>query len=293
MRVGGGTSAPRPPPPQERRRKQRQPPSSEQCSIENFGKFCHLPSTSVRHHPALFVSYSSCQLTIRTARGAILHCVMPLEPIDPVSDSRVEHRTAPLNGYTYHYLYAEPAGGKFKATIFLVSFPIALHAVASAGGYACLAIGAAALRSESMVADGASHLQIHGWPDCSAGWRYQIPALLEMGFRVVAPDLMGFGGTVSLCCFMISHSILASLLLQSDPARVVGGLRVARGNMTGLSLRFRTLPRSHPTTFRYTDLSALQTTLQSWRRLSVQRLLSSEVTTGMQILSRRQYSFIC
>jgi hypothetical protein len=39
-------------------------------------------------------------------------------------------------------------------------------------------------------------LQIHGWPDLSIGWRYQIPFLLDMGFRVVAPDLMGFGGTV-------------------------------------------------------------------------------------------------
>jgi hypothetical protein len=41
------------------------------------------------------------------------------------------------------------------------------------------------------LADGDLHLQIHGWPDCSAGWRFQIPALLGMGFRVVAPDLMG------------------------------------------------------------------------------------------------------
>ena len=36
---------------------------------------------------------------------------------------------------------------------------------------------------------------IHGWPDLSMGWRNQIPMLLEMGYRVVAPDIMGFGGT--------------------------------------------------------------------------------------------------
>ena len=29
------------------------------------------------------------------------------------------------------------------------------------------------------------------------GWRYQIPLLVDMGFRVVAPDMMGYGGTVS------------------------------------------------------------------------------------------------
>lgn len=50
----------------------------------------------------------------------ILHCVMSLRPIAPV-DSRVEHKTAVLNGYSYHYLYGVPPGGKFKATIFLVS----------------------------------------------------------------------------------------------------------------------------------------------------------------------------
>lgn len=37
--------------------------------------------------------------------------------------------------------------------------------------------------------------KIHGWPDLWFGWRNQIPVLLESGFRVVCPDIMGFGGT--------------------------------------------------------------------------------------------------
>ena len=37
--------------------------------------------------------------------------------------------------------------------------------------------------------------KIHGWPDLAIGWRFQIPVLLKMGYRVVCPDLMGFGGT--------------------------------------------------------------------------------------------------
>lgn len=45
---------------------------------------------------------------------------MPLRPIDP-EDARVEHKTAVLNGNSYHYLYGVPAGGKFHATVFLVS----------------------------------------------------------------------------------------------------------------------------------------------------------------------------
>jgi pimeloyl-ACP methyl ester carboxylesterase len=36
---------------------------------------------------------------------------------------------------------------------------------------------------------------IHGWPDLSLGWRYQIPFLTSLGLRVIAPDMMGYGGT--------------------------------------------------------------------------------------------------
>ena len=36
-------------------------------------------------------------------------------------------------------------------------------------------------------------LLLHGFPDSSALWRNQIPALLGAGFRVVAPDLRGYG----------------------------------------------------------------------------------------------------
>jgi len=78
-----------------------------------------------------------------------------LQPIDPDSDPRISHKTTRLNGYTYHYLYAEPKDGKYTHNVFL----------------------------------------IHGWPDLSMGWRYQIPVLVDMGCRVVAPDMMGYGGT--------------------------------------------------------------------------------------------------
>lgn len=34
------------------------------------------------------------------------------------------------------------------------------------------------------------------WPDLSVGWRYQIPMFQQKGFRVVVPDIIGFGRTV-------------------------------------------------------------------------------------------------
>ncbi len=35
----------------------------------------------------------------------------------------------------------------------------------------------------------------HGFPELSWSWRHQIPALAEAGYRVIAPDLRGYGDT--------------------------------------------------------------------------------------------------
>lgn len=76
--------------------------------------------------------------------------------VDKISpnDSRVEYKTANLNGITYSYILAEPKDKPLN-TIFLV----------------------------------------HGFPDFSFGWRYQIPLLTSLGLRVVALDMMGYSGT--------------------------------------------------------------------------------------------------
>jgi pimeloyl-ACP methyl ester carboxylesterase len=41
--------------------------------------------------------------------------------------------------------------------------------------------------------EGPAVLLLHGFPDSSRLWRYQIPALVQAGYRVIAPDLRGFG----------------------------------------------------------------------------------------------------
>ena len=33
---------------------------------------------------------------------------------------------------------------------------------------------------------------LHGFPQSNHMWRFQIPALVEAGFRVVAPDMRGY-----------------------------------------------------------------------------------------------------
>ena len=41
--------------------------------------------------------------------------------------------------------------------------------------------------------EGAPVLLIHGWPDSARLWRHQVPHLVSNGFRVITPDLRGFG----------------------------------------------------------------------------------------------------
>ncbi|KAL4916593.1 Alpha/Beta hydrolase protein [Aspergillus aurantiobrunneus] len=80
---------------------------------------------------------------------------MAVDKIKVSGDSRVDHRSAFVNGKTYGYLYSEPDSGKYKGTVVL----------------------------------------LHGFPDLSIGWRYQIPLFINKGFRVIAPDCIGYGRT--------------------------------------------------------------------------------------------------
>ncbi|KAJ1931488.1 hypothetical protein EC988_009771, partial [Linderina pennispora] len=36
---------------------------------------------------------------------------------------------------------------------------------------------------------------VHGFPDLWYGWRYQIPYLVKLGYRVIVPDVRGYGQT--------------------------------------------------------------------------------------------------
>ncbi|KAI8315236.1 Laccase abr2 [Colletotrichum sp. SAR11_240] len=105
-----------------------------------------------------------------------------------LNDPRVKYQTATLNGVEYNYILAEPASGNVVGTIFL----------------------------------------IHGWPDMSLGWRNQIPYLLSKGLRVVAPDMMGYGGTdapedVSFYTFKRASDDIAALASHLGLSRIILG----------------------------------------------------------------------
>ncbi|KAG6173806.1 hypothetical protein E4U34_007233 [Claviceps purpurea] len=70
-------------------------------------------------------------------------------------DPRVREETAEIRGKTYSYIIGEPKNQQPIDTVFL----------------------------------------IHGWPDLNFGWRSQIPFLMSLGFRVVAPSMVGYAGT--------------------------------------------------------------------------------------------------
>src|SRR5256885_3808083 len=67
---------------------------------------------------------------------------------------------------------------------------------------------------------------LHGWPDTGELWRYQIPALAAAGYRVIAPDLRGFGDSGK----------------PTDPAAYTPGSPV--GDVVGL-LDALAVPRAH------------------------------------------------
>jgi pimeloyl-ACP methyl ester carboxylesterase len=41
--------------------------------------------------------------------------------------------------------------------------------------------------------EGVPVLMLHGWPDSARLWRHQVPVLAGHGYRVITPDLRGFG----------------------------------------------------------------------------------------------------
>lgn len=41
--------------------------------------------------------------------------------------------------------------------------------------------------------DGPLLVFVHGWPELSLSWRHQLPVFAGLGFRVLAPDLRGYG----------------------------------------------------------------------------------------------------
>ncbi|PHH63974.1 hypothetical protein CDD81_5193 [Ophiocordyceps australis] len=71
------------------------------------------------------------------------------------NDARVQRASFTTRGLTYQYMIGEPQGKSPVGTVLL----------------------------------------LHGFPETSFGWRYQVPFLMARGLRVIAPDLLGYAGS--------------------------------------------------------------------------------------------------
>jgi pimeloyl-ACP methyl ester carboxylesterase len=80
------------------------------------------------------------------------------------------------------------------------------------------------------VADGPESaplvLLLHGFPESSRSWRHQLPALAAAGFRAVAPDLRGYGGSDK-------HGPYDLETLAGDAAGLVASLGRERATVVG------------------------------------------------------------
>ena len=70
---------------------------------------------------------------------------------------------------------------------------------------------------------------IHGFPDISMGWRYQIPMLLDLGFRVVCPDSIGYGRTDAPPYKLADYSYKRAAHDIKELARQLGASRIVLG----------------------------------------------------------------
>ncbi|MES1945647.1 epoxide hydrolase [Salinisphaera sp. PC39] len=46
-----------------------------------------------------------------------------------------------------------------------------------------------------VAGEGPLVIMVHGWPECWYSWRHQIGPVAEAGYRVVVPDVRGYGGS--------------------------------------------------------------------------------------------------
>jgi pimeloyl-ACP methyl ester carboxylesterase len=123
-------------------------------------------------------------------------------------------------------------------------------------------------------------LLLHGFPDSARLWRHQVPALAGAGFRVIAPDLRGFGrsdkpgGVDDYHLLHVAGDVLAVLdRLGVERAHVVGhdwGGALAWGIAALLADRVDhlvALATGHPTSFWSAGLAQRQ---RSWYMLLFQ-----------------------
>jgi pimeloyl-ACP methyl ester carboxylesterase len=131
-----------------------------------------------------------------------------------------------------------------------------------------------------VTGEGPPVILLHGFPDSGRLWRHQVPALSQAGFKVIVPDLRGYGrsdkpGEVE--AYRMHHLVADVLAVLDDAgapqAHVVGhdwGAAVAWAAAVGASERVDQLVAlsvGHPAAFRS---AGLEQNARSWYMLLFQ-----------------------
>jgi pimeloyl-ACP methyl ester carboxylesterase len=80
-----------------------------------------------------------------------------------------------------------------------------------------------------VAGDGRPVLLLHGFPDSARVWRHQVPALCAAGFRVIVPDLRGYGRSdkpADVAAYAMPH-------LVADVHAVLHAAGVERAHVVG------------------------------------------------------------
>jgi pimeloyl-ACP methyl ester carboxylesterase len=80
-----------------------------------------------------------------------------------------------------------------------------------------------------VTGDGRPLVLLHGFPDSRRLWRHQVPALRDAGFRVIVPDLRGYGRSDKpddVAAYAMPH-------LLADVINVLDELGVGRAHIVG------------------------------------------------------------
>lgn len=135
--------------------------------------------------------------------------------------------------------------------------------------------------SATIAGTGPPLLLLHGFPDSAEVWRYQIPALAEAGFMVIAPDLRGFGGSDApqdssayrIDCILDDVLGLLRVLGIDQPVRMAGhdwgaavGWLLCMRHADRVA-RFAALSVGHPAAYRS---AGLRQKLKGWYILAFQ-----------------------
>jgi pimeloyl-ACP methyl ester carboxylesterase len=128
--------------------------------------------------------------------------------------------------------------------------------------------------------DGTPVLLLHGWPDSHTLWRHQVKALTDAGYRTLAPDLRGFGGSdkpTAVEAYALKNTVIDAVAILDaagvDKAHVVAhdwGAAAGWGFASFLPDRvrsFATLSVGHPSAFRD---AGIEQRMRSWYMLLFQ-----------------------